>query len=90
MRLSFPVPVLLSLLLAGCAASPLYVEGRSARSWAGAEIPRDARGEPIFERIQPPPPGAMSAARPVATAWTAPAPAAAEGDADGSQPSAPR
>lgn len=42
------------LLVAACAPSPLYV----ARDQPGTpgEIPRDATGEPIWDRIPPPPP----------------------------------
>jgi hypothetical protein len=71
-----------SLLLAGCAASPLWVENSRSR-WSGAEIPRDARGEPIFERIRPPATGAPVPA-PVASARSlVPAPVpVAEGDGD--------
>ncbi len=46
-------PALLLFLLAGCAASPLYVE--RARGGTLAEVPRDARGEPIWAAIKPMP-----------------------------------
>ncbi|MFN7175438.1 MAG: hypothetical protein ACK4MX_00965 [Thermaurantiacus sp.] len=78
MRMSSLAAIALALLVAGCAASPLWVEN-SQRRWSGAEIPRDARGEPIFEKIRAP-----AGAHGVATArsWTpAPTPLA-EGDGD--------
>ena len=48
------------LALAACAPSPLYVQ-RAKRGTVG-EIPRDGRGEPIWDAIRtvpPPPPAAL-------------------------------
>ncbi|GGI84269.1 hypothetical protein GCM10007973_20990 [Polymorphobacter multimanifer] len=60
-----PALLLCLSLLAGCAASPLYVE--RGRGGTLAEVPRDARGEPIWAAIKPMPslPGETS---PVMTA----------------------
>lgn len=46
------------LLAAGCAPSPLYV-GKAVGT--PGEIPRDERGEPIWEAIPPPPAAATPA-----------------------------
>jgi hypothetical protein len=56
-----PILFLSLALLAGCAASPLYVE--RGRGGTLAEVPRDARGEPIWAAIKPMPilPGYPSA-----------------------------
>ena len=40
------------MFLAGCAASPLYVDRGEVRGTM-AEIPRDARGEPLWAAIRP-------------------------------------
>jgi hypothetical protein len=81
MRMSSLAVIASALACAGCAASPLWVEN-SQRRWAGAEIPRDARGEPIFEKIRPPA-GAVTPA-PVASArsWTPQPAPVAEGDGE--------
>lgn len=47
-------PLCLSLLLAACASSPLYVDRGEARGTM-AEIPRDARGDPLWAAIRPAP-----------------------------------
>jgi hypothetical protein len=52
----------LLLVLAGCAASPLYVERSELRGTRG-EVPRDVRGEPLWAAIKPMPEGAVAAAR---------------------------
>jgi hypothetical protein len=90
MRLSRAFLVLAAFGIGGCAASPLYVEGRSARSWAGAEIPRDARGEPMWDLIRPPAMQPSPSTAPVMSArgWTPPPPA--EGDSDDIGPQPPR
>lgn len=84
MRMSSLAAMAGALLVAGCAASPLWVEN-SQRRWSGAEIPRDARGEPIFEKIRPPASGVSRA--PAASARARPVEAApvAEGDGDPEQ-----
>ncbi len=46
--------LLAPLGLAACAPSPLYTGGNSYSS--AAEIPRDARGEPLWSAIRQPPP----------------------------------
>jgi hypothetical protein len=51
-------PLLLIGLLASCTASPLYVERSQLRGTKG-EIPRDARGEPLWAAIRPMPEGAI-------------------------------
>jgi hypothetical protein len=51
-------PLLLIAVLAGCTASPLYVERSQLRGTKG-EIPRDARGEPLWAAIRPMPAGAI-------------------------------
>ncbi len=43
-----------ALLLASCAASPLYVQSSSVTRGTVGEIPRDGRGEPIFSAIRNP------------------------------------
>ena len=51
-------PLLLALLLAAaaCAPAPLYTSGNARRGIAPyGEVPRDARGEPVWEAIPPPP-----------------------------------
>ena len=50
------------LYLGGCAASPLFVE-RSELRGTYAEVPRDARGEPLWAAIKPMPEGAVAVAR---------------------------
>jgi hypothetical protein len=57
-------PLLLISLLAGCTASPLYVERSQLRGTKG-EIPRDARGEPLWAAIRPMPEGAIVPGRQV-------------------------
>lgn len=50
----------LAALGAGCAPAPLYTSGglhRGAATWG--EIPRDARGEPVWGAISPVPPGSV-------------------------------
>jgi len=44
--------VLLGLLVAACAPSPLYVSHKTIGT--PGEIPRDARGEPMWDKIGPP------------------------------------
>jgi len=44
--------VLLGLLVAACAPSPLYVRHKTIGT--PGEIPRDARGEPMWDKIGPP------------------------------------
>ncbi len=52
------LPALASLtLFAACAPAPLYTSGglhKGAATWG--EIPRDARGEPVWAAIRPAPP----------------------------------
>ncbi|WP_439532890.1 hypothetical protein [Polymorphobacter sp.] len=55
-------PLILAGLLSGCAASPLYVE-RSELRGTYAEVPRDARGEPLWAAIKPAPADALYARR---------------------------
>jgi hypothetical protein len=50
-------------LVSGCASSPLFVE-RSELRGTYAEIPRDARGEPLWAAIKAAPEGAVYAGRP--------------------------
>lgn len=50
------------MVLAGCSASPLFVE-RSQLRGTYAEVPRDARGEPLWAAIGPMPEGAVAVAR---------------------------
>lgn len=49
-----PALLIAALALAGCASSPLYVDRGEARGTM-AEIPRDARGEPLWAAIKPMP-----------------------------------
>ncbi|MFA7440309.1 MAG: hypothetical protein WCZ66_04990 [Sphingomonadaceae bacterium] len=45
------------LMLAGavsCAPAPLYTGKRVGPAVTGGEIPRDARGEPVWSQIEPP------------------------------------
>lgn len=47
-----------ALLIGACAPAPLYTSSglhRGAATWG--EIPRDARGEPVWAAIRPVPPG---------------------------------
>ena len=53
---------LLALALSGCAASPLYVDRSELRGTRG-EVPRDARGEPLWAAIKPMPEGAVAVGR---------------------------
>lgn len=76
-----------ALLLAGCAASPLWVEG--GRGLTGVEVPRDGQGEPIFERIRPAPALAREPAGPALGGPACP-PAAPRADALPSSAAAPR
>jgi hypothetical protein len=48
-----PPMLVVLLLLASCAPSPLYVP--PPRIGTVGEIPRDGRGEPIWSAIRPPP-----------------------------------
>lgn len=61
----FLTPALaVSLLAVGCAPAPLYTSSglkRGAATWG--EIPRDARGEPVWSAIRPSP-GPMDAFQP--------------------------
>lgn len=50
-RMKFLVPVF--LLLGACSPSPLYVD--RAQIGTTGEVPRDARGEPIWSAIGPAP-----------------------------------
>jgi hypothetical protein len=56
--------LLLFGLVSGCTASPLYVERSQLRGTKG-EVPRDARGEPLWAAIRPMPEGAMVPGRQV-------------------------
>ncbi len=47
-----PILLILPLVIGGCAASPLYVDRGETRGTM-AEIPRDARGEPLWAAIKP-------------------------------------
>jgi|GEM_PF-2068170 len=55
------LPLGAALLLASCAASPLYVQSSSKYRGTVGEIPRDGRGEPVWDAIRnpPPPPAAV-------------------------------
>ncbi|MFN3288506.1 MAG: hypothetical protein ACK40H_08655 [Sphingomonadaceae bacterium] len=59
MRRLFPVSASALVLVAACAPSPLYVG--KARVGTPGEIPRDERGEPIWDMIPPPPAGTRPA-----------------------------
>ncbi len=73
------------LLGAACAPAPLYTSSglqRGAATWG--EIPRDARGEPVWSAIRPAPAGTPGVRQEAASARSTPAEDAAEGDAEGS------
>jgi hypothetical protein len=77
-----PVLALLTLV-AACAPAPLYTSSglqRGAATWG--EIPRDARGEPVWAAIRPAPPSDFNQAP--ATARSTQPEAASEGDAEAS------
>ena len=88
----FLLPALAGLLpIAACAPAPLYTASglqRGAATWG--EIPRDARGEPVWTAIRPAPAVAEPGFRPEAAgARSTPAEDAAEGD-DEASPTPPR
>lgn len=45
--------------LAACAPAPVYSPA-SARGAPSSEIPRDVNGDPVWDAIPPPPPGAIA------------------------------
>ena len=45
--------------LSACAPAPVY-SPTSARGAPSGDIPRDANGEPVWDAIPPPPPGAIA------------------------------
>ncbi len=49
------------LLVAGCTRSPLTDSRIVLRGATRGDIPRDANGEPIFDRVRPVPPNAIVA-----------------------------
>lgn len=80
-RLFLPSALAFSLVIAGCAPAPLYTSSglkRGAATWG--EVPRDARGEPVWSAIRPAP-GATPES---AVARSTPAGDSAEGDAEAS------
>jgi hypothetical protein len=52
------LPALLGFAVAGCAPSILHF-GESDGIAIPGEVPRDARGEPVWSAIRPMPPGAI-------------------------------
>ncbi len=76
-----------SILLAACAPSMLYT-GSGRSGWMVGEIPRDARGEPVWAAI-PPVPGNSQINRVVAIAVTTVPADIQEGDG-GDDPMPPR
>jgi hypothetical protein len=87
----FLLPALVApLLAAACAPAPLYTSSglkRGAATWG--EIPRDARGEPVWSAIRPAPAETPGVRPEEANARSMPPEDAAEGDAEGS-PRPPR
>ncbi len=83
----FLLPALAACLFAAaCAPAPLYTASglqRGAATWG--EIPRDARGEPVWSAIRPAPAAVDTGFRPAeASARSTPAEAAEEGDGEAS------
>jgi hypothetical protein len=71
--------------MAGCAPAPLYTSGglhRGAATWG--EIPRDARGEPVWAAIRPVPADVTTQ-----VAAVPPRGPAAVQEGDGEEPSMP-
>lgn len=81
-RVFLPSALAFSLVIAGCAPAPLYTSSglkRGAATWG--EVPRDARGEPVWSAIRPAP--GAEARQATADARSTPAEGPAEGDAEG-------
>jgi hypothetical protein len=95
-RLALLSVLTVPLLAAACAPAPLYTSSGLKRGAATlGEVPRDARGEPVWSAIRPAP-GVMApdqeargATPDSASARSTPAADAAEGDAEAS-PTPPR
>lgn len=47
--------LLASIGIAGCAPAPLYLPHSAKGAATAGEVPRDARGEPVWEAIPPAP-----------------------------------
>lgn len=83
-RLALLSVLTVPLLVVACAPAPLYTSSglkRGAATWG--EVPRDARGEPVWSAIRPAPGQTAPGATPdSASARSTPAADAAEGDAE--------
>lgn len=54
-KMLLPTFSVAALVLVGCAPAPLYLPDSARGAVTTGEVPRDARGEPVWEAIPPVP-----------------------------------